>query len=300
MKMRPTVLASATVVIACTASLWAGTIHVPGGQRHADAGSAGAMMAKVGATATICDFAIMWPYDRNHPEIREDNGTKIKQAEQSVAKGNPGFVAPDRFFLYLTACRRIAVSCGDPAEVFVDFDANGTFDADELYPAQVTCVDRRLYARQITIAVTTGRDMIENHPSVMVASINSIGVTDENGETVQSTGDFAVVPDPDYTTLGTQEPTTGHHGLAVNYPNPFNAQTVISYFISSDEHVTLAVYDVLGRQVRKLVDGFASAGQYDIAWDATDAHGEPVPSGIYFYRLIAGDFNETRKMVLMK
>lgn len=92
--------------------------------------------------------------------------------------------------------------------------------------------------------------------------------------------------------------------LEQNYPNPFNPQTTIAFTISAaasaSEHVTLTVYNVLGRRVTTLVDEPMTAGQYEVVWDGRNAQGTRVASGLYLYRLVVGDKNETRKMVLLK
>jgi hypothetical protein len=87
----------------------------------------------------------------------------------------------------------------------------------------------------------------------------------------------------------------GEIRLQQNYPNPFNPATVISYQLSTVSEVKLMVYDVLGREVRTLVDEVKPAGGYTVSFDAAG-----VASGVYFYRLIAGQFVGTRKMVLME
>jgi len=97
----------------------------------------------------------------------------------------------------------------------------------------------------------------------------------------------------------------GRAGLEQNYPNPFNAQTVISYQWSgvSDQsatkYVTLKIYDVLGREVRTLVDELQKPGSYRVTWDGRDRQGNVVASGLYFYSLRAGDLTLTRKMILI-
>jgi len=85
------------------------------------------------------------------------------------------------------------------------------------------------------------------------------------------------------------------YGLDQNYPNPFNPATRITYQIASAGHVTLRVYDVLGRQVATLADEYQSAGVYTRAFDASR-----LSSGVYFYRLQAGSFVNVKKMVLSK
>jgi hypothetical protein len=83
--------------------------------------------------------------------------------------------------------------------------------------------------------------------------------------------------------------------LEQNYPNPFNPSTVISYQLPISGNVTLQVYDVLGNEVATLVDEYKPAGNYEVEFDA-----KVLSSGIYFYKLQAGSFVETRKMILMK
>ena len=88
--------------------------------------------------------------------------------------------------------------------------------------------------------------------------------------------------------------------LDQNYPNPFNPTTLISYTLPEAGHVTLKVYDLLGREVRTLVDGFQAEGVRTVAWDATGNAGERLPSGTYLYRIDAGRFSATRQMTLIK
>jgi hypothetical protein len=83
--------------------------------------------------------------------------------------------------------------------------------------------------------------------------------------------------------------------LAQNYPNPFNPSTKISYNIIKQGLVTLKIFDILGREVSTLVNEVQSAGQKDIEFNA-----ENLPSGIYFYTILSGDFKATKKMILVK
>lgn len=91
--------------------------------------------------------------------------------------------------------------------------------------------------------------------------------------------------------------------LGRNHPNPFNPKTSFSFSLDRDEHVSLAVFDIRGRQVRTVVDGFLAAGEYTnvYSWDGRDDSGRPMTSGTYFYRLrTASGFTQAEKMTLLK
>jgi hypothetical protein len=90
-----------------------------------------------------------------------------------------------------------------------------------------------------------------------------------------------------------QEATS--YTLRQNYPNPFNPSTTISFAIPANSFVSLKVYDILGREVTTLVSEQLSAGNHSRQWNAMD-----MPSGVYFYRLQAGSFTETKKLILLK
>jgi cytochrome c peroxidase len=92
------------------------------------------------------------------------------------------------------------------------------------------------------------------------------------------------------------------HGFALqqNYPNPFNPETEISFSLPEMMEVSLTVYNILGQEVKTLLNGEMDAGTHTIHWNARDNAGNSVASGVYFYRLKTEIFNQTMKMVLMK
>ena len=92
----------------------------------------------------------------------------------------------------------------------------------------------------------------------------------------------------------------GDFHLAQNYPNPFNPTTQVAFDLPVRTHVTLTVYNVMGQQVRTLVDEPLSAGSYETDWDGHSSSGAEVASGVYFYRLHTEQFTQTKKMVLLK
>lgn len=85
-----------------------------------------------------------------------------------------------------------------------------------------------------------------------------------------------------------------------NSPNPFNAQTTIPFSLSSQERVKIAVFDVLGRNIRTLADKVFSPGNHAVLWDGTDSTGREVTSGIFFYKLIGKKQTVTKKMLFLK
>ncbi|MDZ7367205.1 MAG: CHRD domain-containing protein [candidate division KSB1 bacterium] len=95
-------------------------------------------------------------------------------------------------------------------------------------------------------------------------------------------------------------PLPRQFALLANYPNPFNPATTIRYDLPRNVHVKLAIYDLLGKKVRTLVDAEEAAGFKHITWDGASDAGVRVVSGVYLYRVEAGDFSMTRKMILMR
>ncbi|MEW5925840.1 MAG: FlgD immunoglobulin-like domain containing protein, partial [Candidatus Zixiibacteriota bacterium] len=88
--------------------------------------------------------------------------------------------------------------------------------------------------------------------------------------------------------------------LEQNYPNPYNSMTRISYSLPERADVKLTVFNLLGQEVKTLVDASKPAGRYSVHWDGTDYEGHDVASGFYFYHLTAGDFRDSKKMILLK
>jgi hypothetical protein len=88
--------------------------------------------------------------------------------------------------------------------------------------------------------------------------------------------------------------------LNQNYPNPFNPQTKLEFTLSKGCHVRLDIYNILGERIRALVDEHQTAGYKTVSWDGKDYNGNEVPTGVYFYRIKAGEFTQAKKMVLLK
>ena len=84
------------------------------------------------------------------------------------------------------------------------------------------------------------------------------------------------------------------------YPNPFNPVTSLRYDLPEDAMVNITIYDMMGRVVSNLVNNQQYGGYKSVKWNATNNQGEPVSAGVYLYKIQAGDFVDTRKMILLK
>ena len=88
--------------------------------------------------------------------------------------------------------------------------------------------------------------------------------------------------------------------LSTNYPNPFNNSTIIEYNLTKPANVSIVIYDLLGRQIKRLFDGNQSVGSHQVVWDGDDIRDAPVSSGVYFYRIEVNGFTKSKKMLLLK
>lgn len=122
---------------------------------------------------------------------------------------------------------------------------------------------------------------MQNDTIGTVVGENGIILRTTSGGMSQNMANFVQLPDV--------------YSLGQNYPNPFNPATKFRFRIASPGLVTLKIYDILGREVRTLLDEFKEPGSYDASWDASD-----FSSGVYFYRLQSGSFTNVKKMVLMR
>lgn len=102
------------------------------------------------------------------------------------------------------------------------------------------------------------------------------------------------------TSIADERPIPSELGLFQNYPNPFNPSTEIQFDVPISSKVTVEIYNLLGQKIRTLIDENRPAGSYQVTWDGKDANNIFVSSGIYLYRLQAGKFMETNKMLLVR
>ena len=97
-----------------------------------------------------------------------------------------------------------------------------------------------------------------------------------------------------------QEPAVEQPQLLHNYPNPFNADTIIRYRLPAAQRVRLGIYNAMGQEVRLLVDGEMAAGEHRAIWDGHDGHFQPVGSGVYFCRMVGEEFTQSIKLLYLK
>ena len=206
--------------------------------------------------------------------------------------GVPGFVAP------ISSTAPASVDAGSNFTVSVSFKNFGGTTADNLYA--------KIF---LTSGFATATDSISVE-GLTPGAIDSVSflVTAPNADTTGSYSVLFMSSDASSSSAGGPLRSTNatgvgqilpsvpkNYALLQNYPNPFNPSTVIEYAIPVRSHVTITIYDVLGRVVERLVNEVKYAGAYKVVFDASN-----LPSGVYFYRITAGSFVQTKKMMVVR
>ncbi|MBN1542260.1 T9SS type A sorting domain-containing protein [candidate division KSB1 bacterium] len=138
-------------------------------------------------------------------------------------------------------------------------------------------------ARPETVTITIFQDDL----IVVDGSNNRLPVQVENGNFI-------------ITSVSQPSSVPGCYSLRQNYPNPFNPTTFIPFSLARDGEIRMEIFNTLGQRVALLADGFLTAGEHSVVWNGRDQYGHVLPGGNYFYRLQAGDFTETRSLLLLK
>lgn len=151
--------------------------------------------------------------------------------------------------------------------------------------------------------IDTARTMIlaARTTSSATSSMNvNLGITDTNQVIAYyTTRPFGTnFPFGSVTSVGnnTEKPLT--YSLSQNYPNPFNPSTLIRYTIAKNGNIKLKVFDILGKEIATLINGYKLAGDYQVEFDLKDI--KNISSGVYYYKLEAGDFSDIKKMIILK
>ncbi len=121
--------------------------------------------------------------------------------------------------------------------------------------------------------------------------VENLIVADENNNYMEKVETEIVYENPNVPT---------NYSLSQNYPNPFNPATLIKFSIPKDEFVTIKVFNIIGQQIITLFSDNMKAGTYSLSWNGLDQNGRQVSSGSYIYRMTAGEFTQSKKMIYMK
>jgi hypothetical protein len=167
------------------------------------------------------------------------------------------------------------------------------------YHYAAICSDETTANNSSKRIVTTGfsfmyiRDADSHGVPVRIKFLEKVFIFFENGSPWTSIEEPDTIPEP---------PTHAitPYKLCQNYPNPFNPETTIKYTIKEKGYVSIRIYDISGRLVRTLVDGIKSKGPNQKIWKGVNDHGDAISSGVYFYKMKAGKYRETKKMILLK
>ena len=133
-----------------------------------------------------------------------------------------------------------------------------------------------------------------------VSGVWDILATDGVSNSLSSNGPYKLTIDASSVSTVDENNLPMDFALHANYPNPFNPTTSIKYDLPENAVVSIMIYDIMGREIRHLVNETQSAGFKAIMWDGTNNYGQQVGTGMYLYQIKAGSFVQTRKMLLMK
>ena len=157
----------------------------------------------------------------------------------------------------------------------------------------------------IVVVNVNGRAIFKGSGAILTIPVTAVGDKfDGTGEIslLKAGFDDNVAAELDRNVLSPKAVLPKAYALSQNYPNPFNPSTTIAFDVPEGKEVSvrLNVYNMRGQLVRTLVSEVKSEGSYQIQWNGDDNYGRKVSSGVYFYRIVAGEFSQTRKMVILK
>jgi len=219
--------------------------------------------------------------------------------------------APSSFALNEQDSVYITMANFDSDSIVFTWDESADIDDDELsyhFTAELvinnqltTEYDTTLTANVMKIDYKSVFDEIYAAQS-MVAGIEwDVSVSDGVEEVMAENGPLTVGINASDAVLSIDEELLpDKFALHQNYPNPFNPITTLRYDLPENSLVNIIIYDLLGRQVKSLINQTQEAGYKSVLWNATNNYGKPVSAGVYLYQIQAGEFVQTKKMVLLK
>ena len=180
--------------------------------------------------------------------------------------------------------------------VLIDLDKDSSSDSVTLLSGVSQETNKNTITRNGTDIATGVMEM--EYDDVVTEN----GVYDYTVVAVYTSGSSNVISASiEVTDLGADDPIIPDvTALNGNYPNPFNPVTNIAFSISEPTNVNIEIYNIKGEKVTTLVNGYMEANNYTYTWDGTDNNRNSVSSGVYFYKMKAGRYTSTKKMILMK
>ena len=130
--------------------------------------------------------------------------------------------------------------------------------------------------------------------------VNDISFDNEGNVWFSTRGGASLLRDELATNVSEKEKSPYIFNLNNNYPNPFNPTTTIEYQLKSAGKVIVSIYNTIGQLISMLVNENQTPGFYSVVWDGRNNEGAVVPSGVYFYYLVSGNFSQTKKMLYLK
>jgi hypothetical protein len=219
--------------------------------------------------------------------------------------------APSSFALSEQDSVYITMDNFDSDSIVFAWDESADVDEDDLtyhFTAELVINDQLTTEYDTTLS---NNEMLIDYKSVfdeiyaaqsMLAAIEwDVSVSDGVEEVMAENGPLTVGINASDAVLSIDEELLpDKFALHQNYPNPFNPVTTLRYDLPENSLVNIIIYDLLGRQVKTLVNQTQDAGFKSVLWNATNDYGKPVSAGVYLYQIQAGEFVQTKKMVLLK
>jgi VCBS repeat-containing protein len=219
--------------------------------------------------------------------------------------------APTSFALNEQDSVYITMANFDSDSIVFTWDESADVDGDELtyhFTAELiingqltTEYDTTLTANEMKIDYQSIFDEIYAAQAMLAGIEWNVSVSDGIEEVMAENGPLTVginASDAVLTILEELLPKT--FALHQNYPNPFNPITTLRYDLPENSIVRITIYNVQGREIKVLVNQYQEAGYKSVRWNATNNYGKPISAGMYFYKIRAGEFTQTKKMVLLK
>ncbi len=219
--------------------------------------------------------------------------------------------APSSFALNEQDSVYITMDNFDSDSIVFTWDESADVDEDELtyhFTAELiingqltTEYDTTLTANEMKIDYQSVFDEIYAAQAMLAGIEWDVSVSDGIEEVLAENGPFTVGINASDAVLSIDEELLPDvYALHQNYPNPFNPITTLRYDLPENSIVRITIYNVQGREIKVLVNQYQEAGYKSVRWNATNNYGKPISAGMYFYKIRAGEFVQTRKMVLLK